>query len=86
MIDKYDLQQTIKEYMPDLKSIDRDTILELIESMDNVNPRKIQVWAVTDNTIPLNCGVYDDITDFRVPIKLFKEDVTIEFEEYINNE
>ena len=82
MIDKYDLKEAIERYMPDLRVLNRTDVLELIESMDNVNPRKIQVWAVTDDTVPLNCGVYDDITDFRVPVKLFKDDVTIEFEEY----
>lgn len=44
-------------------------------------PRRIQVWAVTDDTVPLSLGVFEDITDFRVPIKMFKEDVTIEFED-----
>lgn len=85
MIDKYDLQQMIKEYMPELKTIDRSAILELIDKCYNVNPRRIQVWAVTDNTTPLNCGVYDDITDFRIPIKLFRDNVTIEFEDDTTN-
>lgn len=85
MIDKYELKQLLKEYMPELKTLDRQDILELIDKCYNVNPRRIQVWAVTDDTTPLNCGVYDDITDFRIPIKLFKDDVTIEFEDDTTN-
>lgn len=81
MIDKYDLQQVIKEYMPELKTIDKDSLFGLIESMNDINTRKIQVWAVADDTVPLSLGVFEDITDFRVPIKMFKEDVTIEFED-----
>ena len=52
-----------------------------IEILPDDEPRRIQVWAVTDDTVPLSLGVFEDITDFRVPIKMFKEDVTIEFED-----
>lgn len=69
--------------MPDLKSIDRDTILELIENMPDANPRKIQVWLGNEDTVPTSLGVYEDITDFRINLAHFNKDVQVTFEDYI---
>ena len=85
MIDKYDLLIVLEEYMPELKTLDRQDVLDLINNCPETRPRRIQAWAITDDTPPLNCGAYDDITDFRIPIKLFKDDVTIEFEDDTTN-
>lgn len=81
MIDKYDLQQAIKEYMPDLKTIDKDILFGMIESM-NERERKIQVWLGNENTVPMRLGVYEDITELTIPINNFGKDMEITFEEY----
>lgn len=80
MIDKYDLRFAIQDFMPELKTLDRSAILELIENFKEPERTKVQVWAIADNTVPLSLGLYEDITEFRIPIKLFKDNVTIEFE------
>ena len=45
-------------------------------------PRKIQVWACTDNTVPLSLGVFEDITEFSIDVGIFTKDVRITFEDY----
>lgn len=85
MIDKYDLRFAIQDFMPELKTLDRSDVLELIMNMKEAERPKIQVWAVTDNTVPLSLGLFEDITEFRIPIKLFKDNVIIEFEDDTTN-
>ena len=79
---KQDLIDAINNHMPDLKTIDKADVLELIE-YGIYDRTRTQVWAVTDDTVPLSLGVFEDINDFRIPIKMFKDDVTIEFEDEI---
>jgi hypothetical protein len=81
MIDKYDLQEAIREYMPDLKTIDKDTILELIENTPEVT-RKIQVWLGNEDTVPMRLWTTDDITEIKIPINNFGKDMEITFEEH----
>jgi hypothetical protein len=83
MIDKYDLQQAIKEYMPELKTIDKDTLFGLIENMNEPERRKIQVWLGNEDTVPTDLGVYEDITDFKVNLAHFNKNMQITFEEAI---
>ena len=79
---KQDLIDAINNHMPELKTIDKADVLELIEYGIYDRTRTL-VWAVIPDTVPLSLGVFEDITEFRIPIKMFKEDVTIEFEDEI---
>jgi hypothetical protein len=75
MIDKYELQQAIR----DLKTIDE--ILEVIDNTPEVD-KKIQVWLGNENTVPMRLWTTDDITEIIIPINNFGKDMEITFEEY----
>lgn len=77
---KRDMKQDLIDAINKLETFDKATVLDLID-FHIYERTKTQVYAISDDTVPLSLGVFEDITEFRIPIKLFKEDVTIEFED-----
>ena len=79
---KQDLIDAINNHMPELKTIDKADVLELIK-YGIYDRTRTQVWAITDDTVPLSLGVFEDIAELSIPIKMFGDNVTIEFEDEI---